>query len=121
VAGAMHLDDDTFWHLGIVLTVHSEFPRQDMLLSFCLKEHQNRITVKFSTEGVPRLIDLADDKQLFEFYDDVVTQLKSYLDSNLDTLLRGMKTSQKIGFLTDLRPTLALAAEIIEDEKKAGT
>ncbi len=51
VPGSMHLDDDTYWHLGVVLTVYEApdiFPQEDVQLRFRFKKFPGYYEVRLA-------------------------------------------------------------------------
>ncbi len=99
--GAMHLNDDTFWHLGVGITLYKEpniFPHETVLISFLIKEKSDSFTVKLGDSGKEFEI-LKDKPEDFnEIYEFIFNQIKETYEKGLKRFLEQKETSREIGF-----------------------
>ena len=99
--GAMHLDDDTFWHFGLGITLYEApniFPQETVLLRVLMKKTHGYFIVKLGTRGEEFKIhgDKPDDFTVF--YEFVFSQIKESYEKGLQRFLEQEETSRKIGF-----------------------
>jgi hypothetical protein len=102
--GAMHLADDGLWHLGLLLTLYTStnaFPRQPLLIEFCVSEQSGRTMVKAGFEDKPRAIDLANQAERERFYDAIVGEIKNYFTT--EPQLDDAASLKRIGFRSDVK------------------
>jgi hypothetical protein len=99
--GAMHLDDDTFWHLGFGLTLYVSpniFPQETALLRFLVKKVDDCFVVKLGIGGDEFRIHKDQLDELTTFYDYVFEQIEESYEKELQRFLEQEETSRKIGF-----------------------
>ena len=104
-AGAMYLDDDIFWHLGVQLTLYSapnQFPYQPVLMVFCIKKEADRFLVRFGTNGPDFIIEPSCIEGYLKLFDHVTSQIKDYFSGRLQRFLEcsgDIDEVRKIGFV----------------------
>ena len=80
LSGAMRMDDQSFWHFGVQMTVHEGSGGNPVpfMLSFFIKKVDNFFVVKLGAKG--REIRIPEEKKdrLDPFYDAVLFQLKEF-------------------------------------------
>lgn len=99
--GSIHLNDDTFWHLGMVITLYEKpnvYPHQSLLIILCIKENNGKVFLKVTPEDKQQQIDLLDEKQCSALYDRLIEGVKSYYQNGLQRFLKGPESIKKIGF-----------------------
>lgn len=99
--GAMHLDEDTFWHLGVGLTLYTApniFPHERTILPFLIKKVDDNFIVKLGPEG-KEFRDSTDKSDRFkEFFDFIFIKIKERYEKGLQKFLEQNETTRKIGF-----------------------
>lgn len=101
LAGATHLDEDTYWHLGIKITLYedpSTYPQQAMLIRLCVKELNGKIFVRIGLNDKPVEIDLSDETQCVALYENIINQIKAAFQNELQAFLEKSSPLKKIGF-----------------------
>ena len=101
VMGAIHLDDDTFWHLGVRLTLYKApniFPHQPFLLRLLIKKVDDYFTVKLRTEGPEFKVHEDKPDEFNSFYEFIFDLIKEDLEKGLQRFLEQNETVRKIGF-----------------------
>ncbi len=100
VLGSMHLDDDTYWHIGLILTLYrapNTFPHQPVKMIFKVKKNQDCFLLRFGeVEDVFEIRNPEGD--LPKYYDFVVRSIKSHFEEGLQRFLENSATIKKIGF-----------------------
>ena len=99
--GAMDLDDDTFWHFGLGLTLYEApnvFPQETALLPLLVKKVDDSFIVKFGTHGEEFKIHKDKPDEQTAFYEFVFRQIKESYEKALQRFLEQKETSRKIGF-----------------------
>jgi hypothetical protein len=101
IFGATHLDKDTFWHLGLLLTLYEApnvHPQQSILIRICVKELNGKVFVKIGSEGKTIEIELANGQQCAAFFDDIITQINDSFQNELQSFLERSSPLKRIGF-----------------------
>jgi hypothetical protein len=93
LAGAVHLAEDGYWHLGLVITLD---PYQRVLIRICLREQDGVVMVKAGDVIKPRQLDLTNENQLKAFYDEIVDSVKRRFTEEPD--FDDKPSLKKIGF-----------------------
>lgn len=92
LVGAMHWDDDGFWHLGIVLklTDLGAFPAENVLIRICIKGVNGRFVVRMGKEGFPEMeVDPHTFDGLDIFFEHMLHRLIDEYDQSLNEHLGG--------------------------------
>lgn len=100
LAGAIHFDDDGYWHLGLQLLLRdneSQFSQSRILVVLCLCEQDEKVMVKIGANGKERELDMNDESQCVVFYNDVVEIVKRWF-SQLRESMEKSGTLRTIGF-----------------------
>ncbi len=100
LAGAMQMDDESFWHFGVELTVHEPagiYP-QPFLLSFYIKKTGPIFIVKLGPKGEE--IKIHEDRrgELSPFYDAVYVKIVSFFLKEYQEAIN--RTEIRPGFIT---------------------
>lgn len=102
LSAAMKLDNDTFWHFGLGLTLcpsESEGPDETVILPFSVKKSDDLYTVRFG--NVEEFQINYDDKDKYkDFYEYIYNRVRSDYEKGLQRFLDREQSSRKIGFQT---------------------
>lgn len=100
--GAMHLNEDTYYHIGIIVTLRSNpagVPRQDLKFVLRLKQLDEVFLTKVLDDEDPIRVVPGDAAGYKTVYDHIVTTIKNFLENELQNFLRtGEQPSRSIGF-----------------------
>lgn len=100
--GAMNLEDDTYYHLGVVLTVYTapkQFPQQSLQIHLQVKKTDGVFLVKITTDDEPVKIALENQQDYIGVYDKIISLIKDHFENGLQKFLEGIPDPiQKIGF-----------------------
>jgi hypothetical protein len=94
LTGALHQSEvDGYWHIGL----HIALSRLDFIqIEFCLSEKDGKVMVKAGAEDKPRALDLSDEGQCRQFYDEIAEDIKRYFTS--EPVLDEGASLRRIGF-----------------------
>jgi len=98
--GAMHLDEDTFWHFGVVITLADPSggcPPQAVLLKLQLKQHEDAFGVRLGQDDEDFWVRPGYPQEMAAFMDHVFTAVKGSYERGLQQFLDQAST-RKIGF-----------------------
>jgi hypothetical protein len=100
LAGAMRMDDESFWHFGVELTVHEpggSYPTP-FLLTFFIKKVGPHFIVKLGPKG--REIRIHEDRRgdLSPFYEAVFAQIVEFFSKRYQEALT--RREKELGFIT---------------------
>lgn len=104
VMGAIHLDDDTFWHLGVMLTLYEApnvFPHQPVLLQLLIKKVDDYFIVKLGTKRQEFTIHEDKPDEFNPFYEFIFVLIKENHEKGLQRFLgkeQKKEEPRKIGF-----------------------
>jgi hypothetical protein len=102
IPGAMHLDDDTYWHLGLKLRVYSAknvMPQQDVFIVFMFKKIADcEYAIKVRAEDTPHIIETDKDTSYTVFFNHLQTLILDIYKDDLTNFLESEKSSRRIGF-----------------------
>jgi hypothetical protein len=102
IPGAAHFDpNDGFWHVGLVITLAERpntFPRLRALTKVSVRERDGKVVVKRGGDDRPRELNLGDQQQCNEFYDDIVEHVKEALGKRLQDVAVKPSDAQTLGF-----------------------
>jgi len=93
VVGAMHYEEDGFWHLGLGMTISAK----RFVLNLGIMERNGKTVVKVFADGQPREFDLANETERNDLYDFMASKIVKWFDSSALDGLDGATTKQ-IGF-----------------------
>ncbi len=103
LTGLMYLGDDTFWHIGIKITLYKEpkggLPQDTALLSILIKKiDDDYFIVKLG--NIKQKFTIHNDKEdeFIDFYEFIFEQIKRHYEEGLKDFLEQNETSIKIGF-----------------------
>ena len=101
--GAMHLEDDTFWHLGIGINLYREpnIIQERVKLCIMIKGSNKHFIVKL--EGINKEFEIDENKpeEFKTFYDFIFKQITEFYDKGLIQFLekdKDITTLRNIGF-----------------------
>ncbi|NUP09380.1 MAG: hypothetical protein HOW73_25280 [Polyangiaceae bacterium] len=105
---AIHLDDDGYFHLGVVLTVvdpPENASRQDVVIRICAKKVGSTFHLRFGREDPHAVIPDDDDDAILRALEGLYEQIKDSYDTDLERFVsttpsRAVEASRRIGFRT---------------------
>jgi hypothetical protein len=100
--GAMHLDEDTYWYLGVQITLYEKpniFPHQPILLILCVKDINGDLFVKIGRDSQTQQLNLSDESERSSFYDQLVGIITRYFKEGLQQFLETEAKLKRIGFV----------------------
>ncbi|EPA9110275.1 hypothetical protein ACQ711_001140 [Serratia liquefaciens] len=102
IPGAMHLDDDSYWHLGLKIRVFSApnvMPQQDLLIIFMFKKVANgEFAIKIRDDDKPHIIEMDKDASYTVFFSYLQKLILDIYQDDLEDFLQSEKSSRRIGF-----------------------
>lgn len=100
LAGAMRMDDESFWHFGVELSVHDQGRSytRSFVLSFFIKKVGENFIVKLGKNGRELRIPEGARGQLEPFYEAVFVQIKNFFAKDYLKALTGPE--REFGFIT---------------------
>lgn len=103
IPGAMHLDDDTHWHLGLkikIFTAPNVFPQQELLIVFKFKEKEAKV-FEVMVDGVDKKYDIEtySDASYTVFFNHLQDVILAQYQDDLDNFLASQKENRTIGFI----------------------
>ena len=101
--GAIHLNDDTYWHLGLQLTLFTapnEYPRQPILIVFRFKQiADKKFEVKISEEDSGHQISCGIESEFNDFFEFLQKQIVASFEDGLQEFLEQSAPLRTIGFV----------------------
>jgi len=101
--GAIHLNEDTYWHLGLQITIYTSpniFPHQPIMIRFMFKKSQdNKYFVKISDSDPGHNIEQGNKPQFIAFFDFLQDQIRSHFEDGLQEFLEQSAPLRTIGFI----------------------
>ncbi|MEM7117450.1 MAG: hypothetical protein AAF614_33770, partial [Chloroflexota bacterium] len=100
LAGAMQMDDDSFWHFGVELSVYASGGayHKSFVISFFIKKIGQNFIVKLGQNGREIKIPESQKDNLQPFYEAVFLQIKNFFARDYIKALTGQET--EFGFIT---------------------
>lgn len=101
IPGAMTLDEDAWWHLGLVITLYVKpnvFPQEKLLLDICLKKDEDGFILKVAGPDNEFSVHEGNDEECEAFYESVYDIIKGNYKKGLNDFLDGEIKTRKIGF-----------------------
>lgn len=101
ISGAMHLDDDTYWHIGIRITLYEKpniLPHQPVLVRILIKKKDNIFTVRLGPAGEVFPIRQEVEEEYNTFIDAMFSLIKNGFETGLQRFLEKREIVKKIGF-----------------------
>ncbi|EMQ4185807.1 TPA: hypothetical protein ACKPVS_001302 [Serratia marcescens] len=102
IPGAMHLDDDTYWHLGLKLRVYSAknvMPQQDVFIVFMFKKIADcEYAIKVRAADSPHTIETDKDASYTVFFNYLQNLILEIYKDDLTNFLQSEQQSRRIGF-----------------------
>jgi len=98
---SMHLEKDTFWYLGLMLTLCGQTknqPEETLVLPLLIKRVNGNYTVKLGPEAEAFEIKKDDAASHQAFYDYMYGQIKDTYKDRLHKFLDGAQSERRIGF-----------------------
>ncbi|ATM05101.1 hypothetical protein [Raoultella planticola] len=103
IPGAMHLDDDTYWHLGLkikIFTAPNVFPQQELLIIFKFKEKEEKVfEVMIDNVDKKHDIEIWIDASYTVFFNHLQEVILAMYQDGLDNFLASQQENRKIGFI----------------------
>ena len=99
--GAMHLDDDTFWHIGIILTLFEKpnvYPYQPVLMIIKLKKENGDFIVSLKGQSKTFKLNGKNPKTFVPFFEYIYENISVLFKSNLQKFLKNSSITKSIGF-----------------------
>jgi hypothetical protein len=91
VIGSMHLDKDTFFHFGVIITFQSSIPlplTKRFLYKVMLKKEEDRFRLKYNNpESDGFLIDPSDKDSSIVFFEYLYKEMKNYIENGFQRFL----------------------------------
>jgi hypothetical protein len=100
IPGSMHLDDDNYWRLGMILTLYSA-PNscpQPIQLVFFIRKKGDYFYVKSAETGMEFKINPSSEEDFPQFFDNEISQIKDFFSGILHRYLEGSQQLKRIGF-----------------------
>ncbi len=104
VKETMHLEQDTYWYTGIMLTLCGELddqPEETIILPFLVKKIDSVFSVKLGQDSDEFQIDIKDEKSCNDFYGVVYDQINNSYNNRLQKFLSEAVTERRIGFAAE--------------------
>ncbi|MBE0328507.1 hypothetical protein [Klebsiella pneumoniae] len=103
IPGAMHLDDDTYWHLGLkikIFTAPNVFPQQELLIIFKFKEKEEKV-FEVMIDNVDKKHDIETwiDASYTVFFNHLQDVILALYQNDLNNFLASQQENRKIGFI----------------------
>jgi hypothetical protein len=101
LGGAMHLDEDTYWHLGVLIDLSDPagaYPPQAVLIKLLLKRCEATFCVRLGQEGDDFVVRDGYPQDLAAFLDHVHGTIKESYEQGLQQFLEQQESTRKIGF-----------------------
>lgn len=103
IFGAIHLNDDTYWRLGLRLTLFSapnEYPQQPVLVIFRFKKtDEKKYQVKISEEDLGHEISCGNETEFKAFFEFLQQQIVAHFEAGLQEFLEQSAPLRTIGFV----------------------
>ena len=101
IAGAMHLDHDAYWNLGICITIYEQpnsYPHQPLLIRLLFKKKDDSYIVKIGPNGDVNNVRLDVEEDYAVFAEFLFNYLKNIYEGRLEKFLEKDIVEKKIGF-----------------------
>ncbi len=103
IPGAMVLDDDTYWHMGLkikIFTAPNVFPQQELLIVFKFKEKEEKV-FEVMIDGVNKKHDIEtySDASYTVFFNHLQKVILAMYQDDLDDFLASQQEKRTIGFI----------------------
>lgn len=101
VQGAMHLNDDTFWHTGIQVTLYEApniSPQQPVLIRLMVKKSENIYLVKIDPDEEGHKINPESNEDIQNFIDYISERIENIFKEGLQKFLEESASLKTIGF-----------------------
>ncbi|OJT38445.1 hypothetical protein [Serratia plymuthica] len=102
IPGAMHLDEDTYWHLGLKIRVFSApniMPQQDVFIVFMFKKVADcEYAIKLRSDDKPFIIETDKDTSYTVFFNYLQKLILEIYQDDLTNFLESAQSSRRIGF-----------------------
>lgn len=111
LAGAMRMDDESFWHFGVELSIHEPGGSHPLpfLMSFFIKKVGPHFIVKLGPAGKEIRIHQDRTGDLTPFYDAVFVQIMEFFARKYQEAIT--KEEQEPGFIVLARQSTSLAQQ----------
>jgi hypothetical protein len=100
--GAIHLNEDTYWHLGFEVTLFTapnEYPQQPVLFSFMFKGAKDAFHIRISEDDAGHLIHPGNESEFTAFFEFLQRQVQRSFETELQCFLEQSALPRKIGFI----------------------
>jgi hypothetical protein len=101
--GSIHLDNDTFWHLGILLTLYEKpniYPNQPIKIVIKFKKDNSVFIVKIKNSEQEFKINPLIKTDYYVFYDHIYDGIKIMFNDQLQQFLKESSSIKTFGFHT---------------------
>lgn len=102
LAGAIHLDDDTYWHLGLqimIFTSSNAYPQQPVLIRFMFKAAEGGYHIRISENDDGHVIHAGNETEFTTFFDFLQLQIRQNFLTGLQCFLEQSAPLRTIGFI----------------------
>jgi len=101
--GAVHLGEDSFWHLGLILTFSvspGTYPKQQIMLHFRFKEvAEKKYLITISEDGGQHTLTCGVESEFNTFFEFLQKELAAWFNDGLKRFLNQDDSSRHIGFV----------------------
>jgi hypothetical protein len=101
LSSAMHLDEDTYWHVGVVVDLMDAagaFPPQAVLIKLLLKRHDGVFFVRLGQDGDDMKVREGQPQDMALVMEHIFGAVKESYDQGLQQFLDQDESTRKIGF-----------------------
>jgi len=101
LSSAMHLDEDTYWHVGVVVDLSDPagaFPPQAVLIKLLVKRHDGTFYVRLGQDGDDMRVRDGYPQDMALVMEHVFTTIKESYEQGLQQFLDQEESTRKIGF-----------------------
>ncbi|HBX8459029.1 TPA: hypothetical protein MII19_16045 [Klebsiella pneumoniae] len=103
IPGAMHLDDDTYWHMGLKIKIFSApnvYPQQRLLIIFKFKQKdKSKFEVMVDGDDKKHIIETDGDASYTVFFNHLQKIIMGLYENDLDNFLASQQENRTIGFI----------------------
>ncbi|MBU2840921.1 hypothetical protein HF670_15600 [Acidithiobacillus thiooxidans] len=99
---AIHLNDDSFWHLGLQITIFTapnQYPRQTLLITFLFKETDSGFRILISEDDPGHIINTGNESEFLAFFDFLQDTIQQNFETGLQRFLDTSAPLRTIGFI----------------------
>ncbi len=104
VKETMHLEADTYWYTGLMLTLCGEQddqPEETIILPLLVKKIDGIFSVKLGPQSQEFQVNLEDESSMHGFFDFVFDQINNSYEDRLQKFLSEAVSERRIGFASE--------------------